>query len=41
MDSKSPMADISNLIRDMMNDLRGQQQAADEAHSAKMAECDE
>jgi len=39
MSSNSPMQDIANLIRDMMNDLRAQQNAADEAHAAKMGEC--
>merc|ERR1712151_690462 len=39
MESNSPMQDIANLIRDMMNDLRSQQQAADDAHSTKMGEC--
>merc|ERR1712151_205861 len=39
MESNSPMQDIANLIRDMMNDLRAQQQAADDAHSTKMGEC--
>jgi septal ring factor EnvC (AmiA/AmiB activator) len=39
MQSGSPMNDIANLIRDMMNDLRAQQQSHDEAHSAKMGEC--
>jgi septal ring factor EnvC (AmiA/AmiB activator) len=33
------MQDIANLIRDMMNDLRAQQQSADEAHATKMGEC--
>merc|ERR1719226_157227 len=39
MESNSPMQDIANLIRDMMNDLRSQQQDADNAHSTKMGEC--
>ena len=39
LESEGPMQDIANLIRDMMNDLRKQQQDADDAHSVKMGEC--
>jgi chromosome segregation ATPase len=39
LESKGPMTDIANLIRDMITDLQKQQHDADESHAAKMEEC--